>query len=90
MTVNRENQEISEKVEMLSSILVGLQRLVRTGGVSKRDLNNIIGSALNISNEIHVKLEIDNESIPYNTRANKNIKTIPKSLLANLIYQNKE
>ncbi|MGV7962009.1 hypothetical protein QPK13_13150 [Photorhabdus tasmaniensis] len=48
MTVNRENQEISEKVEMLSSILVGLQRLLLSGGVSKKDLNNIIGSALNI------------------------------------------
>ncbi|WP_350305557.1 hypothetical protein [Photorhabdus viridis] len=75
MTVNRENQEISEKVEMLSSILVGLQRLLLSGGVSKKDLNNIIGSALNISNEIHVKLEIDNGSMTYNKCANKNIKS---------------
>ncbi|MER2373195.1 hypothetical protein ABS872_22255 [Photorhabdus laumondii] len=75
MTVNQENQEISEKVEMLSSILVGLQRLLLSGGVSKKDLNNIIGSALNISNEIHVKLEIDNGSMAYNKYTNKNIKS---------------
>ncbi|TDB41628.1 hypothetical protein [Photorhabdus khanii] len=75
MTVNRENQEISEKVEMLSSILVGLQSLLLSDGMSKKDLNNIIGSALNISNEIHVKLEVGNTSMTYNKCTNENVKT---------------
>ncbi|EQB98777.1 hypothetical protein [Photorhabdus temperata] len=82
MTVNRENQEISEKVEMLSSILVCLQRLLSSDGVSKKDLNNIIGSALNISNEIHVKLEVNNENMAYDKCINKNIKTHNKIIIS--------